>query len=114
LVEPFVSETFMTRLPLLAALLAVAGAFAVPCHAQDSMFDIDGKFRARIAKERAKQAANQSLGGAQGGRGGANDSSCGSQNIGNIDTGGRIGAMPREVFVFAPNAINFVDGSGCR
>jgi hypothetical protein len=42
------------------------------------------------------------------------DPSCGSQSIGNIDTGGRIGTAPREVFVFAPNAINLVTANGCR
>ena len=31
-----------------------------------------------------------------------------------LDYGGKIGRGPREVFVFAPNAINFVDGRGCR
>jgi hypothetical protein len=42
------------------------------------------------------------------------DAKCGSQSIGNVDTNGRIGAAPREVFVFAPNAINLVSGPGCR
>jgi hypothetical protein len=108
-------EIVMTRpLSLLAGLLLVAaGTLSAPCQAQESMFEIDAKFRARIQKEKAKQATHQRSN--QQDRGGtANDVQCGSQNIGNIDTGGRIGAMPREVFVFAPNAINFVDGSGCR
>ena len=43
-----------------------------------------------------------------------NQGTCGSQNIGNLDTGGRIGTAPREVFVFAPNAINIVGRGGCQ
>ena len=39
---------------------------------------------------------------------------CGSQSIGNVNTGGNIGTAPREVFVFAPNAINLVSGNGCH
>jgi len=81
----------------------------------DEQFDIDPRFRAKIMKEKAKQ--NQSQANAFNfNKGGNNqqDSQCGSQNIGNVDTGGRIGAAPREVFVFAPNSINLVNGRGCR
>lgn len=79
--------------------------------ADEGEFDIDPKFRAKIAKEKVKRAINQ-----QGvlKDGTNNDASCGSQSIGNINTGGRIGAAPREVFVFAPNAINLVSGQGCK
>ena len=68
----------------------------------------------KLAKEKVKQefqerrAAEQSNG---------NDNaspSCGSQSIGNVDTNGRIGTAPREVFVFAPNAINLVTANGCH
>jgi hypothetical protein len=106
----------MTPQKLTAMLMLVATAFAaVQAFAASSSatFDVDPEFRAKIAKEKAKQnstkAANFKL---NNGAGPASD--CGSQNIGNVDTGGRIGAAPREVFVFAPNAINLVNGSGCR
>ena len=39
---------------------------------------------------------------------------CGSQNIGNVNTNGRIGSQPREVFVYAPNSVNVVTRGGCR
>ena len=82
--------------------------------AGDTDFDIGTRFRAKIAKEKVKQniakANNFNFNQANG----QNSADCGSQNIGNIDTGGRIGAAPREVFVFAPNAINLVSGQGCR
>jgi hypothetical protein len=79
--------------------------------------DVDAPFRAKIAKEKVRTAAEQrkieeqekSLGATQ-----DQSSNCGSQNIGNIDTGGRIGTTPREEFVFAPNAINIVDRGACR
>ena len=99
---------------LAIAALSSAGAQAF---AGEEMLDVDTRFRAKIAKEkikmefqerRAQEASNKVNG----------DStpapSCGSQNIGNVDTDGRIGTAPREVFVFAPNSINLVTGSGCK
>jgi hypothetical protein len=93
---------------LAAAALPSMSAFAV----DDSQFELNAKFRAKIAKEKAKQASNRN----DLMFGGLSDpgSQCGSLNIGNVDTGGRIGAMPREIFVFAPNAINLVSGQGCK
>lgn len=92
-----------------AAVLLSLGSYAV---AGEEMLDVDTKFRAKLAKEKLKQSAlerqNDKLGK------GIDKAQCGSQNIGNVDTGGRIGAAPREVFVFAPNAINLVTGTGCR
>jgi len=99
---------------LAIAVLAVAGAQAF---AGEETLDIDTRFRAKIAKEkikmeamerRAQEANNKANGN------GAAAPSCGSQSIGNVDTDGRIGAAPREVFVFAPNAINLVTASGCK
>jgi hypothetical protein len=92
---------------LTSAQLAHAAGFAD--------FDIDPRFQAKIAKEKAKK--NQSE--AQNFNFNANtpnpnNAECGSQNIGNVNTNGRIGAAPREVFVFAPNSINLVSGSGCQ
>jgi len=75
--------------------------------------DVDPRFKAKIMKEKAKQNGLTANRFNAPGTSSA-DAQCGSQNIGNIDTGGRIGASPREVFVFAPNAINLVSGQGCR
>jgi hypothetical protein len=103
-----------TRTMLLTTLgVAIAGFMVLSqnARADDAMLDIDPKFRAKIVKEKAKQAAQQS---ANAKKAGNPDANCGSQSIGNVNTGGRIGAAPREVFVFAPNAINLVSGNGCN
>jgi hypothetical protein len=99
-----------------ALLVAIAGTLmATASHAQEMPeFDIGAKHRARIAKEKAKQAGNQSNN-AQGlSSGNGNNGECGSQNIGNIDSNAKPGSGPREVFVFAPNAINLVGSHGCN
>lgn len=98
---------------VLAAVTLGTGAHAF---AGQELMGVDTRFRAKIAKEKIRIAAQErkieeqekSLGRTQ------DSSSCGSQSIGNIDTGGRIGASPREVFVFAPNAINIVGRGSCR
>jgi len=91
------------------ALIACSQAFASP----DEM-EIDSHFRAKISKERVKIAAAQRKADEQGQGTGQSAANCGSQSIGNVNTGGRIGQTPREVFVFAPNAINLVNSNGCR
>lgn len=96
-----------------ATLAALLGAvFAHASLAGDEMFEVDNKFRAKIAKEKLKQAAREREQDKQGKQ--LDKADCGSQNIGNVDTGGRTGSAPREVFVFAPNAINVVGAGGCR
>jgi hypothetical protein len=77
-------------------------------------YDVDPQFRAKIMKEKAKQNQQQAdtFNFANGGSSSA--AQCGSQSIGNVDTAGKIGASPREVFVFAPNAINIVPTGGCK
>jgi hypothetical protein len=110
----------MTRtLSLLVVLvLAVAGTLAATsarAQEESSTFEITPKFRARIAKEKSKQAAKQASNDSTTGTNGSGDSpQCGAQSIGNIDTNGRAGTAPREVFVFAPNAINLVSSNGCN
>ena len=108
-----------TRIVLVAVTLgACASAFA-----GQELLGVDSHFRAKIAKEKIRASAQErrteeqekKLGLSQDqGFGQNQNSSCGSQNIGNVDTGGRIGAQPREVFVFAPNAINIVGRGGCN
>jgi len=76
--------------------------------------DVDSRFRAKIVKEKARQASiQQELDRRNQSQNGNPSADCGSQNIGNVDTGGRPGTAPREIFVFAPNAINVVSGRGC-
>ena len=100
----------------LTAFCSLALALAVLCplaHAGEDNLDIDTKFRAKLAKEKIKQAANERDNDRR--EKGLNaNAECGSQSIGNVDTNGRPGTAPREVFVFAPNAINFVGAGGCR
>jgi len=98
---------------LLAACLLLSVAAIAPAQDSDAAFDIDAKFRSKIAKEKAKQAAlKPRTGGTQ--EASADSSECGSQNIGNVNLNGRPGSQPREVFVFAPNAINLVGTGACR
>ena len=92
------------------SLLIVASAQSF---ASEDEFDIDARNRAKIAKEKVRQGALLRQG-EEAGQKGVDNANCGSQNIGNIDTNGRPGTAPREVFVFAPNAINLVTARGCR
>jgi hypothetical protein len=105
--------TLATALGALVALLVLAVG---PAAAGDESFEIDNRFRAKIAKEKVKQAALErkldQLD--RNSQGKDRPADCGSQQIGNVNTQGRPGAQPREVFVFAPNAINIVTPGGCR
>lgn len=101
----------ITTLSMLA-LLASGHQFSRAQDAGD--FDIGPRFRAKIAKEKVKQNIQKANNFNFNQANAQNNAECGSQNIGNIETEGRIGAAPREVFVFAPNAINLVSGQGCR
>ena len=96
------------------ALFALAVAVVAKAHASPELMGVDSRFRAKIAKEKIRIGAQErkadELNQSQGQTPAAN---CGSQSIGNVDTGGRIGTAPREVFVFAPNAINIVGRGGC-
>jgi hypothetical protein len=99
-----------TRIVLVAITLgACASAFA-----GQELLDVDTRFRAKIAKEKVRISAQERKAEEQGKSQDQNQGTCGSQSIGNIDTGGRIGAAPREVFVFAPNAINIVGRGSCQ
>lgn len=105
--KSFVLFAATVAVALLAAsqLAQAAGIFADQ--------DVDPRFKAKIMKEKAKQ--NSQLANNFNFTNGAPSSAqCGSQSIGNVDTGGKIGTTPREVFVFAPNAINLVSSQGCK
>ncbi|MEP7297442.1 MAG: hypothetical protein ABI702_14735 [Burkholderiales bacterium] len=108
---------FTPRLNTIAkALLVAALAGGHLAHAAGTFAgqEIDPLFRAKVMKEKAKQ--DQLKADPYNFMAGGNGASaqCGSQSIGNVDTGGKIGAAPREVFVFAPNAINLVSSQGCK
>ncbi len=102
----------MKSVLLKAAAVALLMTTGFHCFADEEMLDIDTKWRAKIAKEKIKQSARDRAENAKGD--GADNGRCGSQSIGNVNTGGRPGSGPREVFVFAPNAINIVGPGGCR
>jgi hypothetical protein len=92
------------------AAFALLACCSVPAFAGQELMDVETRFRAKIAKEKIRAAAQQRKDD-QLGRSKEQDS-CGSQNIGNVESGA--GPAPREVFVFAPNAINIVGRGGCR
>lgn len=92
----------------LATLGLSCGASAF---ASQDLMSVDAKFRARIAKEKIRISAQERKSQEQGKS--LDQSNCGSQSIGNLDTG-NTGAAPREVFVFAPNAINIVGRGSCK
>jgi hypothetical protein len=91
---------------LAAITLCSGNAFA-----GEELLGVDAKFRAKIAREKIRAAAQERKFKDQE-KNSLNQSGCGSQSIGNVDTG--VGPAPREVFVFAPNAINIVGRGGCR
>ena len=103
-------KTTLTLLSIAAVLAAAQATLAA-----EGDGDLDARFRAKLMKEKAKLNAEQQNQALKDRRADAatNDTECGSQNIGNLNTNGRPGSAPREVFVFAPNAINIVNSRGC-
>ncbi|MBI3154136.1 MAG: hypothetical protein HYZ20_01865 [Burkholderiales bacterium] len=102
----------MNRILLRGLVLAMVALQAPAAIASEDEFAIDARFRAKLIKVKVRVAALERLQPTLDEE--LDSASCGSQNIGNIDTGGNPAATPREVFVFAPNAINIVSGRGCR
>lgn len=92
-------------------LVTIALGASLSATAGQELMAVDSKFRAKIAKEKIRMAAQERKAESDGKS--LDQSSCGSQNIGNVDTNGRSGAAPRELFVFAPNAINIVGRGSC-
>ena len=103
----------MNRTVIRTALLALTFAAGANAFASPELMEVDSHFRAKIAKEKIRAAAQQRQSDQEDNKT-LDQSRCGSQSIGNVDTGGRIGTTPREVFVFAPNAINIVGRGGCN
>jgi hypothetical protein len=105
-------ENAMKQPLIHALLLALTLASGASAQAAAEELELEARFRAKIAKEKIRMSAAERDALARGQS--QVSAGCGSQSIGNVDTGGRIGAAPREVFVFAPNAINIVGRGGCR
>lgn len=97
-----------------ASVLVTLAAITLGCGANafagEELLGVDSKWRAKIAREKIRAAAQERKSQAQDKKS-LNESDCGSQSIGNVDTG--TGPAPREVFVFAPNAINIVGRGAC-
>jgi hypothetical protein len=93
-------------------VLAMAALHAPAVYASEDEFAVDARFRAKLIKTKVRLAGLERSQAAT--EEGLDSARCGSQNIGNVDTGGNAAAAPREVFVFAPNAINIVSGRGCQ
>ena len=102
----------MNRNLIRTALLAITFAAGANAFASPELMEVDSHFRSKIAKEKIRAAAQQRQANQDGKP--LDQSHCGSQSIGNVDTGGRTGTAPREVFVFAPNAINIVGRGSCN
>jgi uncharacterized membrane protein len=102
----------MNRTFVHTALFTLALASGLSAQAGPELLAVESQNRAKIAKEKIRISAQERQADAQGKS--QDQSRCGSQSIGNVNTGGRIGAAPREVFVFAPNAINIVGRGGCN
>lgn len=104
----------MPRAALLRTAAALVATFAaLHAHAGPELMELEAAQRAKVAKKKLEASAAERQAAAQG-KEQQRAADCGSQSIGNINTGGQIGAAPREVFVFAPNAINIVGRGGCR
>jgi hypothetical protein len=103
------------RRALQTLALAFSVGFSMNAFAGQELMGVETKFRAKIVKEKVRMAAQERKAAAMdAGEARTPDTArCGSQNIGNVDTS-RTGAnAPREVFVFAPNAINIVGRGSC-
>lgn len=104
----------MHRTTLTRIAAALVATFAVlHAHAGPELMELEAAQRAKVAKKKLEVAAAEREASARGERQ-QRAADCGSQSIGNVNTGGQIGAAPREVFVFAPNSINIVGRGGCR
>jgi hypothetical protein len=105
------------KLFLSTTLLSIAAVLALVTAAQAAGVanDLDPERRAKIAKAKAKMASEQAENFDFIGNGnGQKKADCGSQSIGNINLNRQAGTGPREIFVFAPDAINIVGPRGCQ
>jgi serine/threonine protein kinase HipA of HipAB toxin-antitoxin module len=105
------------KLIITTLVLSIAAALALvsAAHAVDSTAELDPRQRAKIAKAKAK-AANQEAENFNflSNGNGQEKPACGSQSIGNVELNRQAGVGPREIFIFAPDAINIVGPRGCQ
>ena len=103
------------RSPLMfSAFLLAWAAFLTLSHsarASDGVFDIDPKFRAKMAKDRAQQASLRSQSANPGTTGFGAE--CANINTGNVGPSGRP-AAPGQVFDAAPTTVNITSAQGCK
>jgi hypothetical protein len=105
------------RLIITTLLLSIAAALTLASSAQamDGSAELDPRARAKIAKAKAKVATQEAenfnfLDKSNEEK----KAECGSQSVGNVELNRQAGTGPREIFVFAPNAINIVGPRGCQ
>ena len=104
------------KLAIATLVLSIAAALSVVAHAAGAGApDLDPRTRAKIAKAKAKAAAEEAENfNFLGNDNGQKKAECGSQQIGNINLNRQAGVGPREIFIFAPDAINIVGPRGCQ
>lgn len=117
--NPTAQRRDVARFTILAVAAVAVLLQAVPASAYDSgQGELETRFSAKVAKERTRQNTlqqNQDRRSRLDSRYGQDSAAeCGSQSIGNVNSNGRIGSQPREVFVYAPNSVNVVTRGGCR
>jgi hypothetical protein len=106
------------KLVISTIVLSIVATLALAAAAQTAGSDLDPRQRAKIAKAKAEAASAEAenfnfLSGDNGQKKGKG-ADCGSQAIGNVELNRQAGVGPREIFIFAPNAINIVGPRGCQ
>lgn len=99
--------------PVHAIALALS-VLLTTAHADDLLGELDPIIRAKLMKQKLRMSALESSALRKGGGADGEERGTCSQEIGTFDTKGRAGTMPREVVIYAPNAINIASGRGCR
>ncbi len=105
------------KLIISTIVLSIASALALTASVQaaTSSDNLDPRARAKIAKAKAKAATQDAENfNFLDNRNGKDKPACGSQSIGNVNLNRQAGVGPREIFVFAPDAINIVGPRGCQ
>jgi hypothetical protein len=105
------------KLIITTIVLSIAAALALAASAQAATgSELDPRARAKIAKAKAKAATLEADNFNFLNNGNRKDKpACGSQSIGNVNLNGQqAGVGPREIFIFAPDAINIVGPRGCQ
>jgi hypothetical protein len=106
------------KLVISTIVLSIVAALALASAAQAASTagsDLDPRQRAKIAKAKAKAASAEAENfNFLSKDNGQKKADCGSQSIGNVTLNRQAGVGPREIFIFAPDAINIVGPRGCQ